>query len=368
MSIFQAIVNQTIAGLAQGRRIEGKVLFLGGPLYLLSGPAAALPRDAEALGRGRHVPRIGPLCRGAWARPCSPRARRRPSRLTALREKLATAKVVSGAQDAAAAVCKTRQSTPRLPRRHAPRLRAARGALPPIAAGPIWASTAAAPRRSWRSFPKTRSFSIPTTPPTTAIPWRSCASELGEIYARTQGPRAHPRQRRDRLRRRPHPPRLPCGHRRGGDHRPLHGRRATSARTWTSFSTSAGRTSSASASGTAPSTASCSTRPVPRAAARLSRRLPSPWTWACRNSPQGACSPARPVDLGSRCTVFMNSSVKQAQTRRRHGGGHLRRAFRQRGQKRRLQGHPRRLRRRAGATHVVVQGGTFSQRRRAARL
>ena len=32
-SIYQAVVNQTITGLAQGRRIEGKVMFLGGPLY-----------------------------------------------------------------------------------------------------------------------------------------------------------------------------------------------------------------------------------------------------------------------------------------------------------------------------------------------
>ncbi len=34
-SIFQAVVDQTVAGLAQGRRIKGKVLFLGGPLYFL---------------------------------------------------------------------------------------------------------------------------------------------------------------------------------------------------------------------------------------------------------------------------------------------------------------------------------------------
>ncbi len=32
-SIYQAVVNQTIAGLAQGRKIAGKVMFLGGPLY-----------------------------------------------------------------------------------------------------------------------------------------------------------------------------------------------------------------------------------------------------------------------------------------------------------------------------------------------
>ncbi len=36
-SIYQAVVNQTIAGLAQGRRISGKVLFLGGPLYYCKG-------------------------------------------------------------------------------------------------------------------------------------------------------------------------------------------------------------------------------------------------------------------------------------------------------------------------------------------
>ncbi len=36
-SIFQAVVNQTIAGLAQGRKIYGKVLFLGGPLYYCQG-------------------------------------------------------------------------------------------------------------------------------------------------------------------------------------------------------------------------------------------------------------------------------------------------------------------------------------------
>ncbi|MDR0846782.1 MAG: 2-hydroxyacyl-CoA dehydratase [Lactobacillales bacterium] len=35
-SIYQAVVNQTIAGLAAGRKIEGKVAFLGGPLYFMS--------------------------------------------------------------------------------------------------------------------------------------------------------------------------------------------------------------------------------------------------------------------------------------------------------------------------------------------
>jgi activator of 2-hydroxyglutaryl-CoA dehydratase len=34
-SIFQAVVSQTISGLARGRKIRGKIAFLGGPLYFL---------------------------------------------------------------------------------------------------------------------------------------------------------------------------------------------------------------------------------------------------------------------------------------------------------------------------------------------
>ena len=36
-SVYKAVVTQTIAGLARGKKIEGKVLFLGGPLYYLKG-------------------------------------------------------------------------------------------------------------------------------------------------------------------------------------------------------------------------------------------------------------------------------------------------------------------------------------------
>ena len=34
-SIFQAVVNQTISGLAQGKPIRGHVAFLGGPLHFM---------------------------------------------------------------------------------------------------------------------------------------------------------------------------------------------------------------------------------------------------------------------------------------------------------------------------------------------
>ncbi len=36
-SIYEAVVNQTIGGLAQGREIKGNILFLGGPLYFYKG-------------------------------------------------------------------------------------------------------------------------------------------------------------------------------------------------------------------------------------------------------------------------------------------------------------------------------------------
>ena len=37
VSIFQSVANQTIGGLAQGREIKGNVLFLGGPLFFYKG-------------------------------------------------------------------------------------------------------------------------------------------------------------------------------------------------------------------------------------------------------------------------------------------------------------------------------------------
>ncbi len=36
-SIFQAVVDQTVAGLTQGRELKGKIVFLGGPLHFLVG-------------------------------------------------------------------------------------------------------------------------------------------------------------------------------------------------------------------------------------------------------------------------------------------------------------------------------------------
>ena len=52
-SIFAAVVSQTIAGLAQGRPIKGKVIYLGGPLTFLS---ALRQSFDEALGTKGYCP------------------------------------------------------------------------------------------------------------------------------------------------------------------------------------------------------------------------------------------------------------------------------------------------------------------------
>ena len=95
---------------------------------------------------------------------------------------------------------------------------------------------------------------------------------------------------------------------------------------------------------------------------RLLHRRPSPARWATRIEEfrhARVCSPTHPVDLGSRCTVFMNSSVKQAQkdgaTHRRHFRRSVRSAWsRTRSTRSSAAQSPNDL-----GEHIVVQGGTF---------
>ena len=66
-SIFQAVVNQTLTGLAQGREIEGDVLFLGGPLVFFK---ALQKRFQETLGLSdehAHFPDLAPYAIAAGA-------------------------------------------------------------------------------------------------------------------------------------------------------------------------------------------------------------------------------------------------------------------------------------------------------------
>ena len=53
-SVLQAVVNQTISGLACGRKIRGRVIYLGGPLHFLTELRAAFSRTLQ-LGEGNEA-------------------------------------------------------------------------------------------------------------------------------------------------------------------------------------------------------------------------------------------------------------------------------------------------------------------------
>ena len=59
-SIFQAVVDQTVSGLAQGRKIEGKVLFLGGPLSFLKGLRKAFVDTLKLTYENAVFPELAP--------------------------------------------------------------------------------------------------------------------------------------------------------------------------------------------------------------------------------------------------------------------------------------------------------------------
>ncbi len=60
-SIFAAVASQTIAGLAQGRKIAGKVMFLGGPLYYCRGLRAAFKEALDLSPDNAVFPEYGRL-------------------------------------------------------------------------------------------------------------------------------------------------------------------------------------------------------------------------------------------------------------------------------------------------------------------
>jgi predicted CoA-substrate-specific enzyme activase len=59
-SIFQAVVDQTVSGLAQGRKISGNVLFLGGPLSFLKGLRKAFTTTLGLDDEHANFPELAP--------------------------------------------------------------------------------------------------------------------------------------------------------------------------------------------------------------------------------------------------------------------------------------------------------------------
>ena len=66
-SIFQAVVDQTITGLAQGRQLTGRIAFLGGPLFFFKGLQKRFVETLRLDGGNRLFPLPRPI-RGGGGR------------------------------------------------------------------------------------------------------------------------------------------------------------------------------------------------------------------------------------------------------------------------------------------------------------
>ena len=77
-SIFQAVVDQTVAGLTQGRELKGKIVFLGGPLHFLMGLRQRFVETLKLDGEHAVFPEDGDCFAAMGAALCIDRAGRRP--------------------------------------------------------------------------------------------------------------------------------------------------------------------------------------------------------------------------------------------------------------------------------------------------
>ena len=92
-SIYQAVVDQTVSGLAQGREIEGKVLFLGGPLSFLKGLGKAFVKTLNLDEERAIFPELAP-CFMAYGCALHAESISEPETIEAICEKIITAKTV----------------------------------------------------------------------------------------------------------------------------------------------------------------------------------------------------------------------------------------------------------------------------------
>lgn len=93
-SIFQAVVDQTVSGLAQGRKIEGKVLFLGGPLFFLKGLRQAFVNTLHLSEENAVFPELAP-CFMAYGSALNAQKAAEPMTIEELSDRVANARVSS---------------------------------------------------------------------------------------------------------------------------------------------------------------------------------------------------------------------------------------------------------------------------------
>ena len=94
-SIFKAVVDQTVAGLAQGREIKGKVLFLGGPLSFQKGLRKAFVEGLKLSEENAVFPEQAPVFVALGSALYAEESKESPKTAEMLLEKVQTAKANS---------------------------------------------------------------------------------------------------------------------------------------------------------------------------------------------------------------------------------------------------------------------------------
>ena len=215
-SIFQAVVDQTVAGLTQGRELKGKIVFLGGPLHFLMGLRERFVETLKLDEEHAIFPEDGDCFAGIGAAMC---AADYPELLfdDAL-DRLEKAVDATQSINTLPPLFTSREEYDAFVARHNQNHLPER-TFPPIPAWPTSASTPAPPPRRWCSSPRTAASSFPITAPTKetrAYRARAAAENL-RVVRQAHSDR---RQRRHRLRRGPDQKRLPLRSGTGGDRGP----------------------------------------------------------------------------------------------------------------------------------------------------
>ena len=209
-SIFQAVVDQTVAGLTQGRELKGKIVFLGGPAPLPDGPAAAVRGDPDSLDEEHAIfPEDGDCFAAIGARPVRHRLPA-PAPLTTCWTGWSTAGPPSPPRWTPCLPSSTSRRSTRPSPGPAQRHDGPRTVDIHTYTGPAWLGIDAGSTTTKLALIDRgrRTFCTRITTPTWATRSRIVLEQLKEIYALC-GDRIHyPRRRRHRLRRGPDQERL----------------------------------------------------------------------------------------------------------------------------------------------------------------
>ena len=202
-SIFQAVVDQTVAGLTQGRELKGKIVFLGGPLHFLMGLRERFVETLKLDEEHAIFPEDGDCFAAMGAALCSSDYDTIlfEDALKKLEESVDTTTLVDTMpplfQDVAEYGTTVLISSHNLRELEdvCDRVGIIDRTPPPTAGTPGWASTPAPPPPRWPSSPQTADCSTPIITPIRATLWPSCWSSSGPSTAsaeRAFGSRARP--------------------------------------------------------------------------------------------------------------------------------------------------------------------------------